>query len=262
MSLSIIISAGVLVASIIGLVYIGVRYWPQLQSLDIESMPETRDAQTKNIILEERLKRKLWLVFESFWKYLRPVFAKIKNLIRNWYHTLLEKERHLREASEKIIFQEKAQHEQQEVIKDKLEEVEKNGIDETDTEQKYLEILSLDPKNNEAYEGLAELYYKQRDFLHAREVYEYIIKTTEEKIDYLIGIANCWHEEEDYKQAFKILEKALRKEPKSPKIIDMLVETAIIMKDQVMAKNYLKQLKEVNPENQKIHEFKAQINRI
>ena len=257
----IIISAIFFALSLTGLVVVSYRHWPQLETLDIDSLPKTREIQTKNIILEERLKRKLQGSFRVTWKFLRPVLVVIKNKTRQWYRILLEKERALREASEKIKFHKKAHSEQQEVISAKLEEKVKEDNEE-ELEQKYLEILSLDPKNTEAYEGLAELYYNQKDFLHAREIYEYIMRLTGETIDYLVDIARCLRSEEQYKKAFKVLQRALKIEPKNPKIIDKLVDMAIMMQDRVMAKNYLKLLKEVNPDNKKLDNLKIQISKL
>lgn len=257
-----IISATFLLGSLIGIAIIAGRHWPQLESLDIETLPQTRDAQTKNTILEERLKRKLIALFEDVWEHVRPLLTRVKNLVRQWYHFLLEKERQLRERSEKMLFHEKAHHEQKEVIDNKLKEIKaaaEKSKDESITEEKYLEILSLDPKNIEAYEGLADLYYKQKDYKHAREVYEFILKMNGDSAEYLIDVALCHKADEDQISAFKTLEKALKLEPKNPKIIDMLVDTAIIMKDRVMAKHYLKVLREVNPENKKIEDLKETI---
>jgi tetratricopeptide (TPR) repeat protein len=257
----IIISLIFFTLSLTGLVVVSYRHWPQLESLDIESLPETRDIQTKNSILEERLKRKLQTSSRAAWNFLRPVLVMIKKTTRQLYHLLLEKERTLREASEKIKFHKKAQSEQQEVISAKLEE-EVATDNEQELEQKYLEILSLDPKNTAAYEGLAELYYDQKDFLHAREIYEHVMKLAGETIDHLVDVARCLRYEEQYKKAFKILEKALKLEPKNPKIIDKLVDVAIKMQDRVMAKNYLKLLRQVNPENKKLEDLKIRISKL
>ncbi len=68
--------------------------------------------------------------------------------------------------------------------------------------------------------------------------------------------------ENEYDQAVEYFEKALALEPKNPKYLDALLNISIIRKDKVRAGQILNVLKEVNPENNKISEWREQIERL
>lgn len=144
------------------------------------------------------------------------------------------------------------------MIEEKLEDTYESET-EGDMERKYLEVLSLDPKNIDAYEGLGRLYFKQKDFEHAKEIFEHILRLGTNKLDHFLDLAESWQALEKYREAKGVLINALKKEPRNPKVIDRLIEIAILLKDRITAKNYLQQLKDVNPENKKIKEFAERI---
>ena len=52
---------------------------------------------------------------------------------------------------------------------------------------------------------------------------------------------------------------ALELEPKNPKYLDLLIESGIKIGDKELAKEALRNLRDVNPENKKIKEFKNRI---
>ena len=63
-------------------------------------------------------------------------------------------------------------------------------------------------------------------------------------------------------KALEVYQLASRVEPKSPRVLDLLLEACILNKKRVMAKNTLNKLKKVNPDNQKLDEFKKRIDEI
>ena len=80
------------------------RHWPQLKALDIEHLPQAQSTQTKQNILEERLKRKFVIGFDFIWRFLRPVMVRLKDQVRVLYHKILAKEKFYREAKEKLDY--------------------------------------------------------------------------------------------------------------------------------------------------------------
>ena len=119
--------------------------------------------------------------------------------------------------------------------------------------------MSLDPRNIEASEGLARLFFKRKEFNHARELYEYIIKLGGQRAEHFIELAEAWLAQDQLKQALEVLKKALRIHPRSPKLVDKLVNIAILLKDSGLAKDFLSRLREINPENNKIGEYRKVI---
>jgi hypothetical protein len=55
------------------------------------------------------------------------------------------------------------------------------------------------------------------------------------------------------------MKKALKIEPNNPRYLDTMFRISIIIKDKVLAFEAYDRLSKVNPENQKLAEFKAQL---
>ena len=55
------------------------------------------------------------------------------------------------------------------------------------------------------------------------------------------------------------LKEAVTIESGNPKYLDRLIELSIILKDKNLAETSLSKLKEINPENKKINEYKDKI---
>ena len=49
-----------------------------------------------------------------------------------------------------------------------------------DAEKKYVEALTLDDKSYQAYQGLGQLYLLQKDYEHAKETFEFLLKLNQE----------------------------------------------------------------------------------
>lgn len=154
-------------------------------------------------------------------------------------------------------------------------------------EEAYLEVLKIDPHNWLAYQGLGEVYLEQRDFEAAREIYEFLLKRgraavsslglarvasgqgrlEEARAEYLgaiqlttsaqprLELAQILCELGDYQGALKYLKEARQIEPQNPKILDFYIEVSILNGQPAQAREGLEALKHANPENQKIAEL-------
>jgi protein O-GlcNAc transferase len=164
--------------------------------------------------------------------------------------------------------------------------------DYDEAEKKYIEIISLEPKNVEAYRGLGNLYFIQNNYEDAKQTFNHVLKINKEddmayaklgaiaaesgdlkdaKDSYLQSIniqnkaihffelAEVCYKLEEYADATKNLEKALEIEPNNPKYLDILITVCIAAKNKAKAADVLDRLNEVNPDNQKIEEFAAEI---
>lgn len=161
-------------------------------------------------------------------------------------------------------------------------------------EGKYIEIIKIDSKNINAYFGLGRLYAKHKRFSEARQIFEFLLKLNATTPELFLDIANLSWEENNLDEAkiyyLKTLDldgtqviarinlglvfielgdkdsaaqqfgAALALEPKNPRYLDLLVESCIKIGQSELAKQALKELKGVNPENQKINDFKKRIN--
>jgi tetratricopeptide (TPR) repeat protein len=161
-------------------------------------------------------------------------------------------------------------------------------------EGKYIEVIKVDSKNIPAYQGLTRLYLDNNKNAEARQILEFLLKLGVEDADTYINFANlAWEEDSldeakiyylkalsldgskviarvnlglvfselgDKEAAMQQFRAAFELEPKNPRYLDLLLESSIQIGDKDLAKKALQNLKEVNPENQKIDDFKKRIN--
>jgi tetratricopeptide (TPR) repeat protein len=271
---------------------------PLLASFDVSSIPKEKEAETREKIIEERIKRKA----KYIWEKVSPFLKTFGNIFLRKFQASQEKlkkfeEKHKSKPKKEIL-----------VTKTEFEDYEKKltGLLQTaadlvnkeawaDAEKKYIEIISLEPKNIEAFRGLGNLYFLQKNYDESKQTYEHILKLNKQddqayaylgkiaeekgdfdqaKQDYLqsLNISNsALHHFElaevcqkmgDFDEAVNNLEKALVSEPNNPKYLDLLLEISIIIKNKALAKEVLKQLKDANPDNGKIPEFEAKIRQL
>lgn len=257
--MSIILPAIFLTLSLIGLFHIIMRKWPMLQNLDHQLLNGGQNRKLKLTLLEERLKRRLLEPAQSAVRLMRPWFKKLSSWLSQLTKQLAARERSLQAEAQQQSFSSRPLHERRDLIAEKLAAAENGVGDPEDTEQIYLEILSLDPRNVAAYEGLAELCSQQKDYEHAREICEYLLKLDRGQVEHSLSLAETWLAQEQPKSALPVLKRAVKIHANNPKLLDKLVEVAIMLKDSPLAKDYLSRLKQANPENQKIGEYKKLI---
>jgi tetratricopeptide (TPR) repeat protein len=70
------------------------------------------------------------------------------------------------------------------------------------------------------------------------------------------------HQLNNLESAIKYFKRALQIEPNNPRYLDLLLHFSIMVKDKKLAQRTLRQLKETNPDNNKIEEFEQKINEI
>ncbi len=217
--------------------------------------------ETKTGILEERIRRKFFGYVSFISDKLKPIVHRFLYYLKITYKKIREKERKYIVEAEKYSYGRKKLDEQKETISEKLDSIDDIPTEDNDErEQAYLDILALDPKNIEAYEGLACLYMEYKQFKEASEIYKYIVSLGEEKVEYFLEWARGLCELGEHAEALKVIINAYNLEPKNPKIIDNIIEIAIISGNKLQARRFLKKLTDVNPDNKKIEEYEEKVN--
>jgi len=269
--------AVILLLAIAVIVFILVRHFPQAAAIDVDALPAEQEAARKAALMERRLKRK---IFETQKKIL-PAWRKIKQVLSKVWMAL-----HARVVQLEQRYRKKTHtmtSEEQEDVKQKLRQLleqAKQSFDSerfSDAEQKYIEVLSWDHKNADAYFGLAKVYIDQKEFQQAQETLAHLLKivhtpTQDEQISRFstpIAETQVTEAHYDYAVCLQVLGDAegasqqiticVQRDAKNPKYLDKVVELHVLAKDRSAAFRALDALKEVNPENQKIASFETQI---
>ncbi|MFH0818598.1 MAG: tetratricopeptide repeat protein [Patescibacteria group bacterium] len=249
----------ILCVAIIAIIIIG--KFPKLSALDLDAMKHHKHAQVKVSIVEERLERKMKELGSLIQKFMRPLFSKIISWFKQQYQKIVSLEKKYRE--EKLASSLK--QEDKESLRQKnntlIAEAEKLIHEEKygEAEKKYIEVISLDKQNIEAYKGLAELYIIKKDHDLAVETLNFIkqINPNDDGIWRQLGNINILLDKAD--EAVKCYKKSVDLAPNSPKNLDLLIETSLKVKDKYLAITSLKKLEEVNPENNKLNYYKKQV---
>ena len=214
---------------------------------------------------------------------------------RLWHHeqTLKNKEK------EKItpVTEEATEAKEQKVNK-LIQEAEDNfkigSLDKA--EELFIAAIKVDDKSTPAYRGLGDTYLAKNAPEEARETYRFLLQLEPDDDSTLVKLAAIAEGQGDLEEAIQYLQQAvavigslsprfyhlaelllkvgqgstakeailqaLELEPKNPKYLDLLIETAIICGDKTLAVEGYNSLRLVNAENQKLEDFKDRIGKI
>jgi len=291
-----LIPLGIIIICLIVIGFIIGKKLPQITTLDVTGTPESRADLVKDKIVHERLMRSLTAISNKAVKFFSPGFKASKKVFTSLYDKVSELERKSRKKIQPRTPEEK------EKVEKKIEEflAAAEALAETENwkeaEGKYIDAIGLDPKNVEAYRGLADLYFMKGDLAKAKETFEYIIKLNSQDFDSYSHLGQIMAQQKDFKkakeyqlksveldnqaalhyvdlawtlrelgelkEAFEAAEKAVGLEPNNPRNLDLLAELSIMTGNKKAAGEAVDKLREVNPENEKIEKLEEQIRKI
>ncbi|MFH0873632.1 MAG: tetratricopeptide repeat protein [Candidatus Komeilibacteria bacterium] len=282
----IIVSAGYLLS----------LFWRQrkmLATINVERVPGVKDQQVKSRLLEAKLKRTIGEHWGNARRFIGWHPRKLSDSIKFLQQRLQQLEREYRRIIHKDL---SSEVKKSKAIEDLLIGA-RTYLDQGEyakAEEVLIDALSLNDHNVEAYFILARVYQGKKELDHARETLEYLLRLThnedpqvfeqmaalslergnlkeaeeeylrsisldENNYLYYFELAGIYRDMEELVQALEIAKKALVLAPNNPKILDFLIELAIAQQDKIEAKQYLERLMEVNPDNNKIEDFRQRI---
>ncbi|MFA5155520.1 MAG: hypothetical protein WC453_03735 [Patescibacteria group bacterium] len=257
----------IITLALIVILSILVKKFPALALLNVSSLPGEKEAKFKEEIIKTRVSRDLALVSGFFGRFWLWFYKKLSGLLKE-RQAQLKKVRANHLANIKMPWREK-QQKIRELAVAAQEAIKKE--DEDVSEEKLLEIVSLDQKNREAFFALGNLYASQRKWPEARETYEYTLKLVRQpKIEgeapsdltpqaVYFALANLAKDTDDPDAALENIREALELEPNNPRYLDLILDLSIMRKDKALAQESLAKLAAVNPENQKLGEWQEKI---
>ena len=251
----------IVVFSLAGIVFIILRKFPVLASIDIDSIKSEREAKQKEKIIASRLERKIDNFKKIFFSFLIPIISKIKKRFKSSYNKFAAwEDRHSQEKISKKETPEERKKKIGQMFFLAKELIEKQQFDEA--EKKFVEIISLDHRNVDAYRELGHLYVQKKDYDYAIETLRHVLKLKPRDVEIMIDLGTLLKNRGENKKALRFFKKAVELEPTKPKSLDFLIDISIIVGDRDLARETLGRLKEVNPENNKIGEFEERIKEI
>jgi len=265
------IPAIIIVASLSGMIYILLKKFPNLAAINIATMPKEKELKVKNRIMTERLARhyQAFLIFTT--KLLAPVSQNFGVRFERLYQDIMELEKKIKPKPLKVIDVNQEVNEKLEMARNLLasQELEK-------AEEICIAIIELNPRNIDVYEILADVYLELKDYKEARETQRYLLRlllarngkeseSSPEKhrlANAYSGLGWIYQSEARFIHALENYQKAITLEPSNPRFLDLLLKISIILKNKKLAFQAFNNLREADPDNQKLSELKEQINQL
>jgi len=244
---------------IIVIIIILIRKFPQTSLINVESLPQEQQAKVKKILLERKLRDNLIKTTGRVVVFLRPHLAIIGNKTKIvWGWVKAKEQKYAKEVLQRLHEAEKVAMEEN--LSDSGEATPVDA--QLSEEQQYLERIKINPKDLDAYKGLAGIYFDNKQYNEARESWQFILRLNPQDDDSWSSLGELEELEENFNEAKIDYEKALEIAPNHPKFLDQFIELAIKLKDKRLASRYFKKLKSVNPANQKLVEFSEKIEQL
>lgn len=199
--------------SLLALISLFVRHWKEIRLLDPLSIKEEREKKQRDELIHRRFERLHANKIEPF----KRLGEKIKRSSARLYHRSYERLQAF-EALYKNIKNpfSSVTPTTRERIKTLLREGRAliRDLKWADAERRYVEVLSIDAHQAEAYRGLGEIYLKQKLYPQAKETFEFLIKMKEADDATYTGLAEIAEAEENLQAAEEMRLKAVEYNPR------------------------------------------------
>ncbi|HRH32413.1 MAG TPA: tetratricopeptide repeat protein [bacterium] len=249
-----------LVLGIAVLLWVILRKLPQLKIIDPSTSKEAKTKGVKNDILRKRFERVSSEKLASVKTRVGGPFKFIQDGIRKTAARLMAIERSYVDKQKVGARRKPNAQELRRMIDEARALLDGGSYD--DAEKKLVEVLSMDPKNADAYEYIGRLYILTKNIENAKEAFKYLQKLTPQNASVLASLGEIANIENDTDGAFTYFSRAKNISPNNPKYLDFFIEAAIKKGDVMEANLALNHLKEVNPDNQKISVFEERIEEV
>lgn len=254
-----------LIASLIliavGLVGLGLiigRHLSELRVLNVESLPGAREKKMKQTIIADRMRRMGREKMQALKTTLAPV-GRVSARLGERMKSHIARLELSYEQAKRLALGSRGKRTAQIVglLREAEEFVHQERFE--DSEKKYIAVVTLDPKNVDAYEGLGTLYMNMKKFDEAREAFGFILKMRKVDASVETSLGEVALAEGRPEVALPHFKRAVDRRPGNPKYLDFLIETALAVGFKKDAEHGLALMRETNPENKKIGEWERRI---
>lgn len=243
--------------SFLGIIFITLRKFTALSSINIKAIPKHKQDEIKIDIIEDRVNRR----FKQLFSFFKNIFVPASKLAEKSFQALYNKAK----AWEDFYKKSAKKPEEEEDVQSKIIHLIQEGEelikqeDYAGAEKRFIEVISLDKKNIKGFENLGKVYFLQKQYEQSIDTFEYILRLNPKEVNALCELGEIAMAMSDRKRAISYFHKALDIEPNSPKCLSLLIETSIEEGNRNTAKKALKKLTETNPGNQNLNDYRKKI---
>ncbi|NCD00550.1 tetratricopeptide repeat protein [bacterium] len=257
----IIIPLIIILISLIIIAVIFIRKFPVLALLDVDAIPQEKEAKFKEQIMRKKFNRDLKSWGNKSFGFLKGASKKTNGLLKN-VNDNLKKKKEEYQSQKKLSFTEKEKKTKK--ILEEVDDLIQKGENEK-AEARAIFILTFDSHNPEAFSKLGEIYMLMKKYDEAKETYTFLLKLIKEREDkneqanILFKIAEIYENLEEYKKAIDNVYQALEIHKNHPRYLDKLLDLFIKTKNLSRAREIFENLFLNNPENNKLKEWQEKI---
>lgn len=291
----------IIAGSLGGILVIIARKFPELARLDISTIPLEQQARKKRELIEKRVEEEQRILQKAWKRRFEPIrkmwgqlqlrfrifVGKINKL---WYHE------HAKQivALEQPLSREEREQKFDTLLQEAEEHARQGKFDVA--EGLYIAAIKLRPHSIPAYRGLADTYLARESFEEAKQTYKFLLQLNPDDDAIMVKLGDLAEVQGNFEEAIGYYQQAviandalsprfyhlaelllkvdqpliakeailaaLELEPKNPKYLDLLTEIAILVPDRSLALKAYKELRLVNPHNQKLDYFKGRIHQL
>jgi tetratricopeptide (TPR) repeat protein len=272
--------------------YVVIKHWNDLQLLDPDSIKEEQERQSREALIKRRFDRLRADRVEPVKRLGRRLGQSIKKSYQRTYERLQAFEKLYQTAKQPFSTLTPSTRER---VKTLLSEARSlmRDLKWADAERRYLEVLSLDTHQVEAYKGLGQIYLKQKLYPQAKETFEFVLKmrkaddvcyaalaeiaeasgdrakaesmrlkaveATPRQAFRHAELAQFYLAEQQSAKAWPSAKRASELEPQSAKYLELSLETAIVNGDLKEARQRFERLRLLSEDRSKFQQWRDRI---
>jgi tetratricopeptide (TPR) repeat protein len=203
----------VLAFGVMGWIVVG--HWADIRLLDPMSIKEERLKQERGKVINRRFERASADQAASLQRLGRTLVKKTRDSYRKTYQRIAAMDRVYRKVKSPFAAMAPSQREKVAAFLSEARSLMRD-LKWADAERRFLEVLSIDQRNIDAYKGLGTIYLKQKLYPQARETYEFLVKTKKADDSTYSGLAEIAEAEGNLSSAESMRLKAVEASPKQP----------------------------------------------
>lgn len=184
----------VLALGVMGWIVIG--HWSDIRLLDPMSIKEERQKQERSKAMNRRFENASADQLASLQRLGRTMFKKAQTSYRKAYQRLNAMDRVYRKVKTPFSAIAPSNREKTAAFLSEARSLMRD-LKWGDAERRFLEVLSIDRRNLDAYKGLGQIYLKQKLYPQARETFEFLVKTKKADDATYAGLADIAEAEGD-----------------------------------------------------------------
>jgi tetratricopeptide (TPR) repeat protein len=290
-----IIAGIIALAAVAAMGFLVAKHWKELRLLDPMSMKEEQVKKQREDMILRRFERLSSDRLEGAKRFGRQFGRKATQSYRRLYRKLKRFEHAYKRTSKPLAAMGPSTKER---VKNLLGEARafSRDLKWADAERRYLEILSLDERNVDAFRGLGQIYLKQKLYPQAKETFEFLQKIGKADDAVFAGLAEIaladgnlalaermrmkavdespkqshryaelaefYVDQDDAEKAWPHAKRASDLEPGSAKYLELSLETAILLGDKKEAKERFQKLRLLIEDQARFQSWKEKIDAI